>query len=295
MTELVHFNFVKFTRNEDNQDGSIRFRCCKCSLTLTVLNGQLTRKPNGEHKSLKCEMMPPVKVECIKSYEVLKYMASTQTAFNFQDEYQRKTAQLQSKYEPEQVEKNEQEAKNVTSMATENKSIFLNKKRPVEQSAVKITKKKKLEHEAIKDTNGDLLVLDNGLFLSDQQWLKSSHIDFAFEQFYAQFNTRFDNHINYWMTWRVQSLLRETIQVCIDPNPDHIFILNVNNNHWVLLTNIDPCEQVETEILFELNPRKLFFYDSMNNSANSFATKSILKFLYPEQEHHHLSMVEVVP
>ncbi|RNA44531.1 hypothetical protein BpHYR1_044209 [Brachionus plicatilis] len=28
-------------------------------------------------------MMPPVKVECIKSYEVLKYMASTQTAFNF--------------------------------------------------------------------------------------------------------------------------------------------------------------------------------------------------------------------
>ncbi|RNA32562.1 hypothetical protein BpHYR1_015126 [Brachionus plicatilis] len=136
----------------------------------------------------------------------------------------------------------------------------------------------KCEHsytKYIKDTNGDLLVLDNRLFLSDLQWLKSSHIDFALDQFYAQFNTRFDNHINYW--------LRETIQVCIDPNPDHIFILNVNNNHWVLLTNIDPCEQVETEILFELNPRKWFFYDSMNNSANSFATKSILKFLYPNE------------
>ncbi|RNA35322.1 hypothetical protein BpHYR1_038302 [Brachionus plicatilis] len=29
----AHFNFVKFTRNEENQDGSIRFRCCKCSIT----------------------------------------------------------------------------------------------------------------------------------------------------------------------------------------------------------------------------------------------------------------------
>ncbi|RNA36091.1 hypothetical protein BpHYR1_035013 [Brachionus plicatilis] len=29
----VHFNFVKFTRNEENQDGSIRFKCCKCSIT----------------------------------------------------------------------------------------------------------------------------------------------------------------------------------------------------------------------------------------------------------------------
>ncbi|CAF0762146.1 unnamed protein product [Brachionus calyciflorus] len=132
-------------------------------------------------------------------------------------------------------------------------------------------------------SNDNILFMYSGLFLTENQWLTSSHIDFALECFDKLFT-----HI--FMEF-----------VFIDPTIDQIFVVNVENRHRILLTNIDPSVQeqnynsIESYEEMSTISRKWFIYDSLNDQKNSFATKPVLKFLYPEREFHHVSMVEVIP
>ncbi|CAF0949225.1 unnamed protein product [Brachionus calyciflorus] len=158
----------------------------------------------------------------------------------------------------------------------------------------------KVEEVTLSDSNLEIENLDNGLFLSEKKWLSSSHIDYGLDFLDGYFNKPFKfKTITYWRTWQIQKLLKETIQVCINPSNDQIFVLNANNNHWLILTNIDPTDESE-KYLDEFDDqnmlfigRKWFIYDSLNDANNVKSTKSIFKFLYPEQEVHTVNMVQV--
>ena len=70
----------------------------------------------------------------------------------------------------------------------------------------------------------------------------------------------------------------------------------MNNNHWTLLTNIDPYQStidIPTDDSVETK-KNWFIYDSLNNINNAIVAKPIMQFLYPEKTSHHLSMVQVV-
>ncbi|CAF0931156.1 unnamed protein product [Brachionus calyciflorus] len=64
-----HYDSIEFTKIEKNHDGSIIYRCCKCSLTFNVQNDMVLREPKGEHKSIDCIVILPVQIGCIKAYE----------------------------------------------------------------------------------------------------------------------------------------------------------------------------------------------------------------------------------
>ncbi|CAF1044206.1 unnamed protein product, partial [Brachionus calyciflorus] len=122
-------------------------------------------------------------------------------------------------------------------------------------------------------TSTELTALDNGLYVSEIQWLSSSHIDNGLEFVDRLFNRPFQlNSICFWRTWQIQNYLRYEMQVCLDPKKDLIS---------------DSPE--------EYQDKKLFLYDSLNNCGNAFALKPILKFLYPEKLSNEISMVEVIP
>ncbi|CAF0810140.1 unnamed protein product [Brachionus calyciflorus] len=64
-------------------------------------------------------------------------------------------------------------------------------------------------------------------------------------------------------------MAEKKFQVYIDPKNDKIFVVNVNNNHWILLTNIDPIEQevqtsMESNEHLETSRKNWFIYDSLN-------------------------------
>ena len=133
--------------------------------------------------------------------------------------------------------------------------------------------------------------------MTDTQWLTSSHIDHGLDFLHSFFNCPFHT-VNYWPTWRLQDFERLDFMVNIYPNQDHIFILNVNNYHWILFTNLDPCEnsgqieQFDNEDEYQAIERKL--YDSLNNPSNSSAIKPIMNYLYPERSTFTINMVQVV-
>ncbi|CAF0709786.1 unnamed protein product [Brachionus calyciflorus] len=159
-------------------------------------------------------------------------------------------------------------------------------------------KKPKMEKETIviDESEPSICVLNSGLFLSSTQWLSSSHIDLALDFFSSHFNKLGTfNDICYWTTWRIQKLLSETSPVYINQNSDQIFILNVNNSHWIMLTNIDPYV-INSDLCIDQEQIKKtwFVYDSLNDSRNLFVVKPIMKFLYPEQLYHNLNMVSVI-
>ncbi|CAF0762114.1 unnamed protein product [Brachionus calyciflorus] len=66
-------------------------------------NDELLRELNREHKSLEWVIMLTIQIECIKEYENIKYLAKMSDNFNFQDSYQKKTAELQTKLDPRAV------------------------------------------------------------------------------------------------------------------------------------------------------------------------------------------------
>ncbi|RNA00081.1 hypothetical protein BpHYR1_014867 [Brachionus plicatilis] len=117
-------------------------------------------------------------------------------------------------------------------------------KRKVNQEATVMSKKLcvKVKQEVISANSienpiilnvTDTELVQNGdtLCLSETTWLRSSHIDHALDFLNYQFNRPYQE-ISYWPTWKLQKLFGETDEVCIDPNADHVFILNVNNMHW---------------------------------------------------------------
>ncbi|CAF0952809.1 unnamed protein product [Brachionus calyciflorus] len=126
------------------------------------------------------------------------------------------------------------------------------------------------------------------------QWLKSSHIDHALEFLNSQFNGQYQS-ICFSETWQIQRLFRDIHQVCINPNFDLIFIANCNNNHLILLTNIDPLEYKDYQLDSEISHRQSFIYDSMNDQNNASSIKPIMNFLYPGSSNHFVSMVKMVP
>ncbi|CAF1049962.1 unnamed protein product [Brachionus calyciflorus] len=115
---------------------------------------------------------------------------------------------------------------------------------------------------------------DTVLFLSDSQWLSISHIDFGLDSIERLYSQPDDNSR-------------------IDPKFDQIFI--IKQNHWILMTNIDPLEEQEVNDNQDLINRKWFMYDSQNKRENPSALKPILKLLYPDDLTHVVIMVEVVP
>ncbi|RNA06703.1 hypothetical protein BpHYR1_026699 [Brachionus plicatilis] len=128
--------------------------------------------------------------------------------------------------------------------------------------------------------------LVSGPFLITTNWLTESHIDFGLDFLESHFNDRFDLFgIRYWRTWQIQELISETIQVCLHPYSDQIFIVNTIN-HWILLTNIDPTKSPSDQNCEQTMDGKWFIYDSLNNSANVKTAKGIMQFLYPNQELH---------
>jgi hypothetical protein len=100
---MAQYNSVQFKISERNPNGSIRWRCCKCSVTFTVLNDAVIREPNNEHTSKKCLAILPVKIACIQEYEKLKFTAKTSDKFQFKPNYDTATERFQKMFDPRDV------------------------------------------------------------------------------------------------------------------------------------------------------------------------------------------------
>ena len=79
------------------QDGTVRWRCCECSATITIKDDQVYKNQNETHKSTECIEMLPVQMECIREYEYLKYLAKTLDDFKFAEQYKHCLNRLQPK------------------------------------------------------------------------------------------------------------------------------------------------------------------------------------------------------
>ncbi|RNA05629.1 hypothetical protein BpHYR1_005441 [Brachionus plicatilis] len=108
--------------------------------------------------------------------------------------------------------------------------------------------------------------------LSDNQWLMGRHIESAFD--YIQIYSR-NSFLYIANDWKCEKLIRNNFLIRESPEMDKIFIVNVNNLHWINLTNIIHSESENNQSL----EQNWFVYDSMNNIRNCMATAQIFKFV----------------
>ena len=125
-------------------------------------------------------------------------------------------------------------------------------------------------------------------FLSDNQSLMGRHIDLAFDSIQSHSRNKCLSIAN---NWRVEEIIRNKYILQKSPEIDKIFVVNVKNMHWILLTNINPLDAGFKQIL----EQEWFVYDSLNNINNCMATSQILKLFYPELNFLKINMVQVEP
>ncbi|RMZ97775.1 hypothetical protein BpHYR1_018010 [Brachionus plicatilis] len=116
--------------------------------------------------------------------------------------------------------------------------------------------------------------------LSDGQWLMGRHIDLAFD--YIQSHSR-NSFLYIANNWKCEDFL-----IHESPEMDKIFVVSVNNLHWIILTNINPSESENNQSL----DQNWFVYYSMNNINNCMATAQIFKLIYPDRNFHRVYMVQ---
>ena len=72
--------------------------------------------------------------------------------------------------------------------------------------------------------------------------------------------------------------------------------INVNNLHWIVLTNMNPTMEKSSDMFFEWGKsiqQDWYVYDSLNDPRNCQATSRILKLIYPEKNWEKVHLVEV--
>jgi hypothetical protein len=114
------------------------------------------------------------------------------------------------------------------------------------------------------------------LSLSSTEWLTSSHIDEAMKFFPSIYNPMFSmSQVSYWQTTDIERITTQRMEIKDDFSTDHFFILNSNNDHWFLLTNVNPSEQLFLDSYGVPTCRNWYIYDSLNTlnsviEANQF-------------------------
>ncbi|RNA29472.1 Ragulator complex LAMTOR3 [Brachionus plicatilis] len=76
-------------------------------------------------------------------------------------------------------------------------------------------------------------------FLSDNQRLMCRHVDLVFDSIQSHSRNTFLSIAN---NCRVEEIIRNKFLMQESPEIDKIFVVNVNNMHWILLTNINPLD-----------------------------------------------------
>lgn len=123
--------------------------------------------------------------------------------------------------------------------------------------------------------------------LNPTQWLSDSHIDNVL----MHFKTKYTN-INYLynFTLRKAMLDYERHQIACEVNFENtdnlIVILNCFNQHWILLTNI--CNGENSN-----NVKRIFVYDSLNNSNYLQGLKPLFKIMYPNEKYKYINVVQI--
>ncbi|CAF1086180.1 unnamed protein product [Brachionus calyciflorus] len=79
--------------------------------------------------------------------------------------------------------------------------------------------------------------------LNEFQWLSGRHIDLALDFLERQTLMRGNLNMLIWNNWKIEYAMRTNANIHDNSENDQIFILNVNNSHWILVTNIDPIGQ----------------------------------------------------
>ncbi|RNA35029.1 Ragulator complex LAMTOR3 [Brachionus plicatilis] len=93
-------------------------------------------------------------------------------------------------------------------------------------------------------------------YLEDDQWLMGRFLNL----------TMYNN-------WKIEECKRHNYLLHESPEVDKIFILNVKNSHWILLTNINPTKSSANNQWFDqewgyTNDQEWFVYDCMNDLSN---------------------------
>ncbi|RNA38464.1 hypothetical protein BpHYR1_047572 [Brachionus plicatilis] len=127
---------------------------------------------------------------------------------------------------------------------------------------------------------------ERGGLRHDNQLLICRHIDLVFDS--IQSHSR-NTCLSIANNWRVEEIIRNKFLMQESQEIDKIFVANVNNMHWILITNINPLDAEYKQRL----EQEWFVYDSLNNINNCMATSHIVKLFYPEQNFHKIIMVQV--
>ncbi|RNA30040.1 hypothetical protein BpHYR1_011591 [Brachionus plicatilis] len=132
-----------------------------------------------------------------------------------------------------------------------------------EPEQLRVKQKQYLNHlRQIKTTVDENVQVETfRFFLSDNQWIMGRHIDLAFDS--IQNHSR-NTCLSIANNWRVEEIIRNKFLMQESPEIDKIFVDNVNNMHWILLTNINPLDAEYKQRL------EWFVYDSLNRLSWEF-------------------------
>ena len=96
--------------------------------------------------------------------------------------------------------------------------------------------------------------------------------------------------------WKIEDCLRQHGLLHESPEIDKIFVVNVDNLHWIILTNIDPTNKQSFDNYYDWGnsyQQNWYVYDSMNDPNNFQATSRILKLFNPEKAWEKVNLVNV--
>ncbi|CAF1079657.1 unnamed protein product [Brachionus calyciflorus] len=141
------------------------------------------------------------------------------------------------------------------------------------------------------DTNEIITVDDNiqvepvCYYLNEREWLMARHIDKALDFIESQTLGLGNLNMLIWNIWKINDSIRNRAHIHENSENDQIFILNVNNVHWILVTNIDPVNQPKDMVEQYGNSMQRFWYvyDSMNDQNNCEYTKELFRLIYPDR------------
>lgn len=139
----------------------------------------------------------------------------------------------------------------------------------------------------ISDSENELYFLDNRIpNLGENEWLSDSHID----NLLIHLKTLYPN-VTYYYNYKLSKDLLDLertgkhISINFENTKNLIIILNVNNEHWITVTNI--------EIEKDIEATRIFVYDSLNNSNYLKGLKPLFRLMYPNEHYKYVNLVKI--
>ncbi|CAF1083075.1 unnamed protein product [Brachionus calyciflorus] len=122
------------------------------------------------------------------------------------------------------------------------------------------------------------------------------HIDLAIDYIEKTAVFRGYQNLTVYNNWKIEEATRNNFFLHESPEIDKIFILNVKNIHWIVLTNINPQISSYPNYFNEWNDtshQEWYVYDSMSDPNNCCDASQVFQMMYPQKNWEKVNLVNV--